>query len=102
MTTMVERWYEKFGKTLDFLRGRSQSYKLTFGNPAGDRVLVDLAKFCRANDTTFHADPRVAAHLDGRREVWLRIQNHLRLNPEQLLSIYAQGLGSTQENGREL
>ena len=102
MTTRVERWYEKFGKALDFLRARSQSYKLVFGSPAGDRVLADLAKFCRANDTTFHADPRVHAVLEGRREVWLRIQNHLRLNPEQLLSIYAQGLGSSQENGREL
>ena len=96
--TVVEQWYAKFGKTLDFLRGRSQSYKLTFGNPTGNRVLVDLAKFCRANDTTFHADPRIAANLDGRREVWLRIQNHLRLNPEQLMSIYAGGASSPTEN----
>ena len=95
--TVVEQWYAKFGKTLDFLRGRSQSYKLTFGNPTGNRVLADLAKFCRANDTTFHADPRIAAHLDGRREVWLRIQNHLRLNPEQLMSIYAAGASSLTE-----
>ena len=96
--TVVEQWYAKFGKTLDFLRGRSQSYKLTFGNPTGNRVLADLAKFCRANDTTFHADPRIAANLDGRREVWLRIQNHLRLNPEQLMSIYAGGASSPTEN----
>ena len=96
--TVVEQWYAKFGKTLDFLRGRSQSYKLTFGNPTGNRVLADLAKFCRANDTTFHADPRIAANLDGRREVWLRIQNHLRLNPEQLMSLYAGGASSPTEN----
>ena len=96
--TIVEQWSAKFGKTLDFLRGRSQSYKLTFGNPTGNRVLADLAKFCRANDTTFHADPRIAANLDGRREVWLRIQNHLRLNPEQLMSIYAGGASSPTEN----
>lgn len=94
----TDRWYEKFGKTLDFLRGRSQSYKLTFGNPVGDRVLADLAKFCRANEPTFHPDPRVHAALEGRREVWLRIQHHLRLNPEQLMAIYAQGVIAPKEN----
>jgi hypothetical protein len=26
---------------------------------------------------------------EGRREVWLRIENHLRLNQEQLYTIYA-------------
>ena len=95
--TKVEAWYERFGKALDFLRGRAQSYRLTFGNPAGQRVLVDLAKFCRANTTTFHADPRVHAALDGRREVWLRIMNHVHLNPEQLLDIYDRAAHSSSD-----
>jgi hypothetical protein len=97
--TIVERWYEKFGRALDLLRGRSQAYKLTFGKPDANRVLVDLARFCRANASTFHPDPRVAAALDGRREVWLRIQNHLRLTPEQLLNIYSRAdMPPEQEN----
>jgi len=40
---------------------------------SGERVLADLARFCRANESTFHADPRTHALLEGRREVWLRI-----------------------------
>lgn len=37
-------------------------------------VLTDLASFCRAHDTTFHTDERTHAMLEGRREVFLRIQ----------------------------
>lgn len=78
------------GKTLDFLRRRRRSYLLTFGpkNPAAQEVLVDLAKFCRANQSTFHGDPRIHAVLEGRREVWLRITQHLNLTSEQLFALY--------------
>ena len=96
--TMIERWYEKFGKALDFLRLRRQSYMLTFGNDHGKRVLADLAKFCRANETTFHTDPRMHAELEGRREVWLRIMNHLNYGPEKLLEIYNQGVTRPSED----
>lgn len=51
-------------------------------------VLADLAKFCRAYDSTFHPDSRVHAELEGRREVWLRIQNHLKLSDEELYQIH--------------
>lgn len=53
-------------------------------------VLQDLEKFCRANETTFHSDPRIHAALEGRREVWLRIQQHLKLNLDQLLQLYGK------------
>ena len=53
-----------------------------------DVVLADLAKFCRANESTFHIEPSASDRLDGRREVWLRIQHHLRLTDEQLWSLY--------------
>lgn len=73
-----------------FLNDRKRSYQLTFqlNQPANVAVLEDLAKFCRANESTFHADPRIAANLDGRREVFLRIQNHLGLNTEELVALY--------------
>lgn len=80
--------FEDATKALEFLRGRRRSYQLTFSSPAGNEVLLDLAEFCRANVTTFHPDPRVAAQLDGRREVWLRIQQHLHLSGEQLMELY--------------
>jgi hypothetical protein len=76
-------------RVLDFLRQRKRAYQLTFGSPAGQVVLEDLAKFCRANETCFHADPRLHAVAEGRREVWLRIQQHLNLTADQLAQLYA-------------
>jgi hypothetical protein len=58
---------------------RHQDYAVTFDGPVPERVLADLAKFCRANESTFHPDPRIHAVLEGRREVWLRIQKYMRL-----------------------
>ena len=80
---------EQFGKLLDFIRHRKRSYQLTFFSPAGNDVLIDLAKFCRANETCFHEDPRLHAVLEGRREVWLRIQEHLYLSSEDLAKLKA-------------
>lgn len=71
-----------------FLVGRGRDYRLTFNSDSGTRVLEDLAKFCRAHDTAFETDPRAHAVLEGRREVWLRIQRHLRLTDEQLWRLY--------------
>lgn len=73
---------------ITFLRNRQRAYIETFVNPVGDKVLVDLAKFCRAHSSTFHPDARVSAELDGRRQVWLRIQENLQLTDEQLYALY--------------
>lgn len=76
-------------RTLDFLRRRSTAYRLTFGNsPNSQWVLADLAVFCRATESTFSPDARLHAVLEGRREVWLRIQQHLNLTPAQLFALY--------------
>ncbi|MBM4071984.1 MAG: hypothetical protein FJ271_24120 [Planctomycetes bacterium] len=64
----------------EFLVRRHQDYVQTFNGPVPERVLADLAKFCRAGESTFHPDARVHAVLEGRREVWLRIQKYLRLS----------------------
>lgn len=50
-------------------------------------ALIDLAEFCRANESCFHTDPRAHAALEGRREVWLRIQEHIHLTPAQLMAL---------------
>lgn len=75
-------------RALSYLRARRRNYQLCFGSPAGRAALADLAVFCRAAETCFHADPRLHAVLEGRREVWLRIQEHLHLTPEQLYGLY--------------
>lgn len=76
--------------TKDFLFTRQQAYQQVF-NPENvfmKTVMEDLAKFCRADDTTFHTDSRIHATLEGRREVWLRIQSHLKLSPDELWNKY--------------
>jgi len=67
---------------------RRYAYQTTFRGPLADEVLRDLARFCRANQSTFHVDDRAHAMAEGRREVWLRIANHLNLPPDRLWAIY--------------
>lgn len=80
-----------------FIFGRRAAYVRTFQNPAAQPVLEDLARFCRAAESTFDTDPRVSAVLEGRREVWLRIQQHLRLSPEEVFQL-ATGQPSDKHN----
>jgi len=77
-------------KPLDFLRNRVRAYSHVFkkNDESVKFVMKDLAKFCRANETTFDIDDRVSAVLQGRREVWLRIRQHCDLSPDELLELY--------------
>jgi hypothetical protein len=84
---------ESIKRAYAFLSRRSAAYRAVF-DPAGvytPEVLADLARFCRANTSTGHQEPTVAARLDGRREVWLRIQQHLKLTDDQLWQLYGGG-----------
>ena len=74
----------------DFVTGRKRAYCRVFDMESRDVQMVvgDLARFCRANESTHHPDPYVAARLDGRREAWLRIQQNLNLDAEALLRPY--------------
>lgn len=89
---MSEQSNDRWAKVRTFLVNRKRAYALTFNKESVpvQAVLADLMKFCRANETTFHPDPRIHAVLEGRREVFLRIINHLNLSAEDLLKIYAQ------------
>lgn len=72
--------------TMNFLRRRRRDYQLTFKQTVcGQNVLNDLAKFCRANETcVIPGDPVLTGILEGRREVWLRIANHINLTDKEL------------------
>ena len=62
------------------------AYQIVFGGDvAGASVLADLARFCRAEEPCWSEDQRHHARLEGRREVWLRIQAELKLPVEDLL-----------------
>ncbi len=76
-----------------FLFGRRDAFRRTFHLDNADNrvVLEDLARFCRAHASTGHLDSHIAARLDGRREVWLRIQQHVNLTDEQLWKLYSKG-----------
>jgi hypothetical protein len=81
---------EFYERAKRYLAGRAASYHRVFVQEGIDAtiVLADLAKFCRAHDSTGHPDAHVAARLDGRREVWLRIQHHLKLSNDELWGLY--------------
>jgi len=72
----------------NFLITRGQAYRKTFNGVYAERVLTDLARFCRANESTFNPDPRAEGVLQGRREVWLRIQKHLKLSEDELQAYF--------------
>lgn len=79
-------------KAKDFFRSRKQAYEFVFksDDKAVELVLKDLAKFCRANQTCFNVDPRLHANLEGRREVFLRIMEHLNLTPDEYWDKYGR------------
>lgn len=70
-----------------FIHPKEQAYKQTFRGVYAAKVLQDLEEFCRASESCFNADPRVHAVLEGRREVWLRIQRYLNLTPEEIFDL---------------
>jgi hypothetical protein len=70
-----------------------RAFKLAFGSPAGQRVLVDLAAFCHAADTTAPAsqtrpiDKDRMLMLEGRRQVFLMIQRKIGLTAAQVFEL---------------
>ena len=81
---------EAWEKVREFLGNRKRAYQQCFNTGPGKTVLADLARFCRAEATCFDTDPRVHAALEGRREVWLRIMQHLNVPIEELARLYGQ------------
>ena len=87
---------DEVGGLFDFIRRRKSNYKqaksadFAISAPATQNMLIDLADFCRAAetcvalDTNGKVDVERMLILEGRREVWLRLQNHFNLTTEQL------------------
>ena len=72
-----------YQRVLESLQDRKRGYE-----SISTEALIDLAMFCRADETCFHSDPRIHAVLEGRREVWIRIKQFLTMEPEQLAAIF--------------
>lgn len=87
---------------LRMLLGRKAShYRAVFNaeTVAGTEVLADLSTFCRAHEPTFHPDPRLEGILQGRREVWLHIQNYTKLSTDELVRIRLNALEQKRDPG---
>lgn len=70
---------------------RKRAYQLAFGSPAGTTVLADFSRFCRARETCVVPGDRDQTFiLEGRREVFLRVQDYLDLSIEQLIEKYTR------------
>jgi len=74
----------------DGLAQRQMAYKCVFEakNQFSQTVMNDLERFCRAKESTYSPDARTHALLEGRREVYLRILEHVDLGFDQLYAKY--------------
>lgn len=83
---MIPTWRD----TLTFLGLRKKSYQQLFGvnGALGTEAMKDLARYCYATKSCAVPNHDLTLVLSGRREVWLRICEHLHLEPEELASIY--------------
>ena len=80
---------EAYSRAVGFLHARKRAYSLCFGSPVGNEVLIDLSRFCRAVETcVVPGDHDRTLVLEGRREVFLRITEHMNLSTEQLYALY--------------
>lgn len=67
---------------------RQKAYKTAFGGEPGKEVLKDLAVFCGSQRSSFSSDPLEMAFREGRREVFLRIQQHLNITEDDIWNLY--------------
>lgn len=90
-------------EALSFFGLKKRHYELVFNKtqPSDMIVLSDIAKFCRASETTFHPDPQIQANLNGRREVWLHISKYLNLSVEQIVQLQAGNVPAVLERDQK-
>lgn len=88
-----------FDEAMSFFSLKKRHFQLVFNKeqPSDMIVLSDIAKFCRAAETTFHTDPQIQANLNGRREVWLHISKYLNLSVEQIVQLQAGNIPAVLE-----
>lgn len=95
----LSEFVSRLGRRLTVRQLRS-AYNLTFRTPSGTNyVLPDLSEFCHAQEPAPRDDSLFAqGRAAGRRDVWLRIQEHIHLTDEELVAVYAHRLSVTAED----
>ncbi len=83
---------------MDYAQKLSVAYAHVFAenSPYVQDVIADLDKFCRMRESTFHADPRLHALLEGRRETALRIHTLRVYTPEQAFAYLTANVKQNQ------
>lgn len=89
--------HDVWRRFVDRINLRRQAYRAVFLpggdlSPMGERVLQDLARFCCAHKPTYRVggdriDPIASAVQEGRREVFLRIVEHLHLDDRFIVNL---------------
>lgn len=78
-------------QAIQIFTDRKRAYQLVFGTEAGKAVLLDLGPFCRAKETcVVPGDRDRTAVLEGRREVFLFINDFLELSVEELIAKFTR------------
>ncbi len=97
---MTETFISRLGRLFTASEIR-QAYQMVFRTTAGERfVLPDLAEFTHALEPAPRdSDLFVQGRAAGRRDVFLRIQQHLNLTEADLASIYKAHALPRRENG---
>ena len=87
---MLNKFRSRLGH-LYSLSERKKAYQLTFCAPPGKMfVLPDLVEFCRASEPSpLESDLFIQGRAAGRRDVFLRIQQHLNLTEDELFCLYS-------------
>jgi hypothetical protein len=91
-------------ETVDWLRGLRKAFRLTFEvhQPANVTALQNLQSFCFATRSCAVPGDRDRTLLnEGRREVWLHLNEYLHLNEEQLYQLKIGGTPTTKEQSNE-
>ena len=92
MSTLNQDLEKRVERQKSYLANRQAAYQALFaGGNDLEEVMNDLKFFCRARDSCFDADPRVHAVLEGRREVYQRIEDHLELSFDELWDKQTKG-----------
>lgn len=68
---------------LKILKGKERAYRLSLGNESGKEVIADLRSYCNGTRSNFNSDPLEMARMEGRREVFMRIVNFMKIDYEQ-------------------
>lgn len=90
-------------EALAFFDIKKAAYLAIFNTPHGKIVLDDLMPFCRARETCVIPGNRDKTFvLEGRREVYLRIQDFRERTPEELVALYTQPQGERHDGRIEV